>query len=82
MPFDNIKTYLQKNSLEMRPEGHTKADSGKIGIRTAISRIYKKGGPLGFFVGWRLKMCTYFITTSLAVYLIERLDNLNAQAYK
>ncbi|CAI2373072.1 unnamed protein product [Moneuplotes crassus] len=83
MPFDNIKTYIQKNMKEIRAEGkHTKADTGKIGIKKAISRIYNKGGVLGFFVGWRLKMSTYFITTSLAVTVIEWLDNLHNKAEK
>ena len=82
MPFDNIKTFLQKNSSEMRPDGNTKLEVGKVSIRQAISRIYARGGVVGFFVGWRLKICTYFITSSLAVTLIEWLDNLNSQAYK
>ncbi|CAI2373254.1 unnamed protein product [Moneuplotes crassus] len=82
MPFDNIKTYIQKNSKEMRPEGHKEVDKAKVGIRKAVSRIYNKGGLLGFFVGWRLKMCTYFITSSLAVTMIEWLDNLHNKAEK
>ena len=81
MPFDNIKTFLQKNSTEMRPDGNVKKEVGKIKIKDAIQRIYARGGVTGFFVGWRLKMCTYFITSSLAVTLIEWLDNLNKQAY-
>lgn len=82
MPFDNIKTYLQKHTIEMRPDGDTHKKVEKVNIKTAVKNIYERGGALGFFVGWRLKMFTYFITTSLAVTLIERLDNLNANAYK
>jgi hypothetical protein len=82
MPFDNIKTFLQKHTLEMRPDGETGNKIEKVNIKSAIKSIYARGGPFGFFVGWRLKSCSYFITTSLAVTLIERLDNLNKDSYK
>mmetsp|Transcript_25419 Transcript_25419/g.22575 ORF Transcript_25419/g.22575 Transcript_25419/m.22575 type:complete len:125 (+) Transcript_25419:598-972(+) len=82
MPLDNIKTFLQKNTSEMKPDGNKKLEVGKIRIRDAVKRIYLRGGVLGFFVGWRLKMCTYFVTSSLAVTLMEWLDNIHNKQYK
>lgn len=81
MPFDNIKTFLQKYNLEMKEGKKVEKDRGQLGIRTAIKRIYAKSGILGFVVGWRIKLCLHFLNSSFTVALLEWLDNLSRQAY-
>ena len=56
MPFDNIKTYLQKYNLEIVGDKKIENVKESLNIKQAISRIYEKGGLIGFFTGWRAKL--------------------------
>jgi hypothetical protein len=81
MPFDNIKTYLQKNNLEAKDGVRIEKNRGQLTIMNAVKDIYKKAGPIGFFTGWRIKLCVNFINSSFTVCLLEWLDSLAKQAY-
>lgn len=81
MPFDNIKTFLQKHNLEVK-DGKKVEKEQQLNIKNAMKRIYAKKGLTGFFVGWRIKLCVHFLNSSFTVALIEWLDNLSKQAYE
>jgi hypothetical protein len=81
MPFDNVKTYLQKNNLEAKDGVRVEKSRGKLTIRNAFRDIYKKSGYLGFITGWRIKLCVNFLNSSASVCVLEWLDNLAKQAY-
>lgn len=55
MPFDNIKTFLQKYNLEHNQQGAIEKVKKEANIPMAIRKIYERSGPLGFFIGWRVK---------------------------
>lgn len=80
MPFDNIKTHLQKHNLELIDGKKVEKASSKIGIPTAIKRIYLRGGLSGFFTGWRIKLFVHFMTSSFTVCLLEYMENLHVKA--
>ena len=61
MPFDVIKTYLQKHD-----------PSGKISKAAKI--IWKQNGWKGFFIGWRLRFIMYFSHAAFACTFIEKLE--------
>mmetsp|Transcript_41285 Transcript_41285/g.47595 ORF Transcript_41285/g.47595 Transcript_41285/m.47595 type:complete len:82 (+) Transcript_41285:693-938(+) len=77
MPFDNIKTFLQKYNLE-EVDGAKVEKRKHVSILSGIRKIYKKAGVLGFFTGWRIKLFVNFINSSFTVVLLEYLENLQA----
>jgi ribosomal protein S17E len=79
MPFDNIKTFLQKYNLESSQKGELVKKEANIPM--AIKKIYQRSGPLGFFIGWRVKLCAYFVNASFTVTLLEWLDNISDGAF-
>lgn len=80
MPFDNIKTYLQKHNIELK-DGKRIESERPLNILSAIKNIYARKGAVGFFVGWRIKLMVSFLNSSFTVALLEWLDNLSKQAY-
>lgn len=81
MPFDNVKTFLQKHNLEMKDGSKVEMNKHQLNIRGAFKGIYEKRGLLGFFTGWRIKLCVHFLNSSFTVCLLEWLDSLSKQAY-
>lgn len=82
MPFDNIKTFLQKHNLELK-EGHKVIKGSEdLNILGAVKKIYSQKGVLGFFLGWRIKLCVHFLNSSFTVALLEWLDNISRQSCK
>mmetsp|Transcript_19598 Transcript_19598/g.17338 ORF Transcript_19598/g.17338 Transcript_19598/m.17338 type:complete len:83 (-) Transcript_19598:55-303(-) len=81
MPFDNVKTFLQKHNLEIKDGKKVESNPGPLGIRDAVQSIYAKKGPRGFFIGWRIRICVHFINASFTVALLEWLDNLSREAF-
>lgn len=56
MPFDNIKTYLQKHNIEMKDGKRVESSAVQNTIRNAIKGIYSKRGLKGFYIGWRIRI--------------------------
>mmetsp|Transcript_28462 Transcript_28462/g.28240 ORF Transcript_28462/g.28240 Transcript_28462/m.28240 type:complete len:289 (+) Transcript_28462:6-872(+) len=56
MPFDNIKTYLQKHNIELKDGSRVKTNENQFTVRNAIKGIYAKRGIRGFYVGWRVRI--------------------------
>jgi len=56
MPFDNIKTFLQKYNIEKNSIAVGDMVKKEANIPMAIRKIYQRSGPLGFFIGWRFKL--------------------------
>jgi hypothetical protein len=81
MPFDNVKTQLEKHYLDIRVEGNSSSEISKISIYDTLAKIYNKGGVVGFFVGWRLKLGTYSITSIMATAMIEYIDHLAKNSF-
>lgn len=81
MPFDNIKTYLQKHNLELVDGLKVEKARAQRTILNAVKSIYAKSGAIGFFTGWRIKLCVHFLNSSFTVCLLEWLDSLSKQAY-
>ena len=81
MPFDNIKTYLQKHNLELKDGRKVETNVGQLTIKNAISGIYGKRGIRGFYIGWRIRICVHFFNASFTVALLEWLDNLAKDIY-
>lgn len=77
MPFDNIKTFLQKYNLEVIDGRKTEKLKNKVNIPTAIRKIYARAGLFGFFTGFRVKLFVHFITSSFTVALLEYIENLH-----
>ena len=77
MPFDSVKTYLEKhyNSIQVGKK------VARVTIPQAMKDVYSKGGVLGFFVGWRLKCLTYFLTSIFATAMIEYFDHLAKKSF-
>ena len=65
LPFDCVKTHLEK-----RDPTQTYINS----FRT----IYKQGGLLAFYTGFRIRFLMYFINSLLVVNLLEKLENIAA----
>ena len=80
MPFDNIKTYLQKYNLEVVEGRKVEKQRKHISIPSAIKRIYEKAGVTGFFTGWRVKLLVHLINSSFTIALLEYLDNLQIRS--
>jgi hypothetical protein len=81
MPFDNIKTFLQKYNLELKKNTEGKIIKKENSIPKAIKHIYRTRGVFGFFIGWRVKLVAYFINAVFTVSLLEWLDNLSKEAF-
>ena len=79
MPFDNIKTYLQKYNLELIDGKKVEKSKSHISITTAIRKIYRRAGLFGFFTGFRVKLFVHFITSSFTVALLEYIENLHVK---
>ena len=79
MPFDNIKTYLQKYNLEVVDGRKVEKSKNHISILSSIKKIYQKAGAMGFFTGWRVKLTVHLINSSFTVALLEYVDNLQKQ---
>ena len=82
MPFDNIKTFLQKHNLTLRDGKRVEANATQLRIRDAVRSIYASKGVRGFFIGWRIRIFVHFFTASWTVVLLEWLDNLSRDAFK
>ena len=63
MPFDCIKTHMEK----VNP---TSSYGG------AVQAIYNKAGVLGFFTGVRLRFMLYFTSSLFTVNLLEKLEGM------
>ena len=61
MPLDCVKTHLEK------------VDPTETYLRT-FKTIYRQGGLLGFFTGFRLRFLLYFTNALFAVNLLEKLE--------
>jgi len=61
MPFDCVKTHMEKR------------DPTSTYIQT-FRNIYRQGGMLGFFTGFRLRFLLYFTNALFAVNLMEKLE--------
>jgi hypothetical protein len=81
MPFDNIKTFLQKHNLEIKEGQKVEKSPGELNIVNAVKSIYSRKGFRGFFVGWRIKLCVHFVNSSFTVALLEWLDNLSKEVH-
>lgn len=81
MPFDNIKTYLQKYNLEVVDKKIVGQTKEKLGLKDAVRNIYTRGGALGFFIGWRAKLMVYFVNYSFTIILLEYLDQFAKKAF-
>lgn len=81
MPFDNIKTFLQKYNIENSPKPG-EVIKKEANIPMAIKRIYQRSGPIGFFIGWRVKLLAYSVNAAFTVSLLEWLDNLSKDTFK
>lgn len=77
MPFDNIKTYLQKYHLMKVQGSNVEVNNNLRNIPKAITNIYANGGLLGFFTGWRVKLWAYWVNALFTVSLLEWLENLS-----
>lgn len=63
MPFDCVKTHMEKvNPTSTYVE--------------AAQAIYRKGGPLGFFTGVRLRFMLYFTNALFTINLLEKLEGI------
>lgn len=82
MPFDNVKTYLQKHNLEIVDGVKVEKSGTKRTITSAVKGIYLKSGTMGFFTGWRINFGVHFFNSSFTVCLLEWLENLSKHAYK
>lgn len=80
MPFDNIKTYLQKHNIELKDGKRVESNSNNT-ISNAIKGIYERRGLRGFYIGWRIRIWVHFINASFTVALLEWLDNLSREVY-
>ena len=63
MPFDCVKTHMEK-----RDPSNTYLNS----FRT----IYRQGGALAFFTGYRIRFFMYFINSLFVVNLLEKLESI------
>jgi len=62
MPFDCIKTHMQKAGLC--------ADTQ----RTAFKQIIAEAGFRGLFVGWRIRFSMYLLHALMTVTLLDKLE--------
>ena len=81
MPFDNIKTYLQKYNLEVIGDKRIEDTKEKMNIPRAFQRIYSAKGILGFFVGWRMKLAVYFVNKSFTIVFLERIEDFAKKSF-
>ncbi|CAI2367143.1 unnamed protein product [Moneuplotes crassus] len=76
MPFDNIKTFLQKHNIEVKDGHRVKCNENQFTIKNAVKGIYAKRGIRGFYVGWRIRILVNFFNSSFTVVLLEWIDDL------
>lgn len=65
MPFDCVKTHLEKH------------DPTSTYLNT-FRNIYKQAGMIGFFTGYRLRFLLYFSNAVFTVNLLEKLEGIAA----
>lgn len=82
MPFDNVKTYLQKYNLEVVGDKRVEDTKEKMNIPRAFKRIYSTKGILGFFVGWRMKLAVYFVNKSFTIFFLEYIDDFAKKSFQ
>eukprot|EP00347_Sterkiella_histriomuscorum_P001661 403371157 len=63
MPFDCVKTHMEKR------------DPTNTYINT-FKNIYRQGGMLSFFTGYRIRFFMYFINSLFVVNLLEKLESI------
>ena len=61
MPFDAIKTHMQKVQ-------------GKSSLRSAANEITSSAGTRGLFVGWRIRFAMYLLHAMMTVDLLDKLE--------
>ena len=82
MPFDNVKTFLQKHNIDLKDGGKEVRNIKYFTIRNAFKHIYKTKGLFGFFTGYRVRLCIHFINAGCTVVLLEWLDNIASDIAK
>ena len=63
MPFDCVKTHMEKR------------DPTSTYLNT-FRNIYRQGGMLSFFTGFRLRFMLYFVNALFVVNLLEKLEGI------
>ena len=63
MPFDCVKTHMEKVNPTSNYSG-------------ALKAIYSEAGLLGFFTGVRLRFLLYFTNALFTVNLLEKLETM------
>lgn len=63
MPFDCVKTHMEKR------------DPTNTYLNT-FRNIYRQGGMLSFFTGYRIRFIMYFINSLFVVNLLEKLESI------
>lgn len=61
MPFDMIKTNLQKET--------------PVPVKEMISRYARRGGLRCFFVGWRIRLVQYCIQNIFTMNMLEGMES-------
>ena len=69
MPLDCVKTHMEKKSPNSTYRG-------------AFRVIYEQAGPLGFFVGVRLRFLLYLTNAVFAVNFLEKLESISKSMAK